>query len=144
MIDSGDFIATGVDVLTDFVGIYGIGGLVAGYRAAGIKGALVGGGAGLAANLAVAAFLTSLSVVGLPMLIISCAVGTIVGKKIPAIIFKKGIGQERLNAIKNVARTNISEAVRTMLLNRDLEKWINGLVNERFTELINAMEAECD
>lgn len=144
LIDSGDFMATGLDVITDFMGITGIGGLVAGYRVAGVKGALVGGGAGLAVNIAVGILLTSLSVSFLPMTIISCAVGTIVGKKIPTMIFRRGIGQERLNAIKNAARTNISEAVRTMLLNRDLEKWINGLVNERFSELINAMEAECD
>ncbi|RGY98898.1 dynamin family protein [Clostridium sp. AM58-1XD] len=50
-LDKTNLIGTGVDVLTDFMGIYGIGGIVAGYREAGVKGALAGGGVGLVATL---------------------------------------------------------------------------------------------
>lgn len=83
LVTSNDLIATGIDVLTDYIGINGLGGIIAGWKAAGIKGAVVGGGAGLAANLAVWGLLGSLSVIGLPAVVISCAVGTLVSKSCP-------------------------------------------------------------
>lgn len=137
-------VATGVDILTDFAGVYGIGGLVAGYQAAGIKGALVGGGVGLAANLAVAGILTSLSIVGLPMVMVSCAVGTLVSKKFSTAVFGKSIGEKKLNEIKAEMKKNIALAIRDMQAKRDMENWIEQLVIGRFDELSALMDEECE
>ncbi len=142
--DSGDVVATGVDVITDVVGIYGLGGLISGYRTAGFKGALLGGGAGLAANIATAFLLGSFSIVGLPLMVISCAVGTIVSKKVSRVAFKTDIGLRKLNEIRNLTRTNITSSIRDMQINRDIEIWIDKLVDEKFAELVNSMEEECE
>lgn len=139
-----DLVATGVDILTDYIGIYGIGGLVAGYQAAGIKGALAGGGMGLVANLAVAGILGSLSIVGLPMVVISCAVGTLVSRKFTGAIFADDIGQKKLAEIKKAMKGNISSAIRDMQVNRNIENWIEETVTDQFDELITAMEDECE
>lgn len=144
ILSSQDMIATGVDILTDFIGVYGIGGLVAGYRAAGIKGALVGGGGGLVANLAVAGILGSLSIVGLPMVVISCAVGTLVSKKLAKTFFGPDVGKKKLKEIKDKVKENITLSVREMQLNRNLENWVEEMVITRFDELIASMEEECE
>lgn len=139
-----NLIATGIDVLTDFAGIYGIGGLVAGYQAAGIKGALAGGGVGLFANLAVAGILGSLSIVGLPMVVISCTVGTLVSKKFTSAVFAKGIGENKLKELKAEMKKNISLAIRDMQANQNLETWIEQLVGNRFDQLSASMDEECE
>lgn len=139
-----DLIATGIDVLTDFAGIYGIGGLVAGYQAAGIKGALAGGGVGLFANLAVASILGSLSIVGLPMVVVSCAVGTLVSKKFTSTVFAKGIGEKKLNELKTEMKKNITLAIREMQANQNLESWVEQIVVTRFDELSACMDEECE
>lgn len=142
--NSGDMIATGVDILTDFIGIYGIGGVVAGYRAAGLKGALVGGGAGLVANLAVAGILASMSIVGLPLVVLSCAVGTMVSKKLSNTLFANDVGKKKLQEIKGKVKENITLAVREMQVGRNLENWVDQMVVSRFDELIEAMEEETE
>lgn len=139
-----DLIATGIDVVTDFAGLYGIGGAVAGYQAAGVKGLLVGGGAGLVANLAVAGILSSMAIVGLPMLVVSCAVGTFVGRKVPTIIFAPGIGEKKLREIKAEMKKNITASIRDMQTQRDLENWVESMVGSRFDQLSASMEEDCE
>lgn len=144
MMEKGDLVGTGVDILTDFVGIYGIGGIVAGFRAAGVKGAIAGGGVGLVANLAAASILASLSIVGLPMVMISCAIGTLVSKKFSETVFGADVGKKKLTELKTEMKKNVSLAIREMQVNRNLETWIEEMVVKRFDELIASMEDECE
>ena len=144
LMDKSDLAATGVDILTDFVGLYGIGGIVAGFRTAGVKGAIAGGGVGLAANLAAASILASLSIVGLPMVVISCAIGTFVSKKFATTMFGADVGKKKLAELKTQMKKNISLAIREMQVNRNLENWIEEMVVKRFDELITSMEDECE
>lgn len=139
-----DIVATGVDVLTDFIGLYGVGGVVAGWRAAGIKGALVGGGGGLVANLAVASILASMSIVGLPMVVISCAVGTLASKVISRNMFAADMGKKKLKEIKDKVKENVTLSVREMQVSRNLENWVEEMVISRFDELIASMEEETE
>lgn len=144
LLDKSDLVATGVDILTDFVGLYGIGGVVSGFRTAGVKGALVGGGAGLIANLATWGILASMSIVGLPMIVISCAVGTFVSKKVAGTLFAADVGEKKLKELKTEMKKNVSLAIREMQVNRNLENWIEEMVVKRFDELIASMEDECE
>lgn len=144
LVTSNDLIATGIDVLTDYIGINGLGGIIAGWKAAGIKGAVVGGGAGLAANLAVWGLLGSLSVIGLPAVVISCAVGTLVSKKLSNTLFAADVGKKKLKEIKDKVKVNITQSIREMQVSRNLENWVEEMVISRFDELIASMEEETE
>lgn len=141
---SHDIIATGIDVLTDYIGINGLGGVIAGWKAAGFKGATIGGGAGLVANLAVWGILGSLSIVGLPAIVISCAVGTMVSKKLSNTLFAPDVGKKKLKEIKDKMKENVTLSVREMQVSRNLENWVEEMVVSRFDELIEAMEEETE
>ena len=123
---------------------YGIGGVVAGYQAAGFKGAALGGAAGLMANLLAAGILGGMGLVGLPMFVITCAIGTIVGKKVPQAVFSAGIGKKKMEEVKQATKNNIQKAVREMRREQYLEKWIEELVVKRFEELADQMDDECE
>ena len=142
--DVANLAATGIDVLTDFVGIYGIGGVVAGYRVAGLKGAVVGGGIGLAANLATAAILSGLAVSALPLFVISCFAGTFVSKKVTTFLFGDGKAKKALTNIKKSFQTNIRFSIEEMKKNREFETWVEGLVGSRFDEVIQKLNEECE
>lgn len=142
--DKQNMIGIGVDILTDYIGIYGIGGVVAGYREAGVKGAVTGGGLGLVANLAVAGVLASMSIVGLPMVIISCAAGAAVSKHFTRLIFGKDVGQRKLEEIRKAVRKNLDDMLTELQSKRELESWIKQRVETSFEELIAAMEEECE
>lgn len=142
--DKQNMIGIGVDILTDYIGIYGIGGVVAGYREAGVKGAVAGGGLGLVANLAVAGLLASMSIVGLPMVIISCVAGATVSKHFTRLIFGKDVGQRKLEEIRKAVRKNLDDMLVELQSKRELESWIKQRVETSFEELIAAMEEECE
>ena len=143
-LDTTNLMAIGVDVLTDFMGLYGIAGIVSGYREAGIKGAVAGGGVGLVANLAAASLLASMSIVGLPMLVISCAVGSVVSKKFAGFLFAKDVGQRKLNELRAQLRKNLEEVLDDMESGRELENWVCQRVEQSFDELTACMEDECE
>ena len=133
-----------VDVLTDFMGIYGVGGVVTGYRAAGVKGALLGGGLGLAANIGAASLLVGMGVVGLPMVIISCVAGSGVSKLICNLVFKNNKENAEIEKIKESLRTNVKAHFSNIAKDRLLEKWIEGTVSSQFDMLSNSMEDQCE
>lgn len=142
--DKGNLMGIGVDILTDYIGIYGIGGIVAGYREAGVKGAVAGGGVGLVANLAIAGILASMSIVGLPMVIISCFAGAAVSKHFTRLIFGKDVGQRKLDEIRKAIKKNLDDMLVDMQSKRELENWIKQRVETSFEELTAAMEEECE
>lgn len=142
--NSADWIGTGVDVLTDFIGINGIGGIVAGYKEAGFKGAAIGGGIGLAANLAVWNVMLALTGVGIPAVIISCLAGTLASKYCVKTIFNKDKGQKKLGEIRKAMAVNVEKLIEDMRAKREMENWANQLVDSRFDELIAGMEEECE
>lgn len=143
--DTGDIVSTGIETFAVLGGatFCGIGGIVSGYRSAGVKGALVGGGVSMAAAWA-AAFLVPVSIGVLPALLICSAVGTISGKYITRRIFGKDIGQKKLDEIKKTMRESIDKMIDEMQMRRELEKWAENLTEERFDQLIDGMDSECE
>lgn len=141
MIDAAGII---VDAITDFAGIYGIGGIVSGFRAAGVKGALLGGGVGLAANLGLAAALASVGIVGLPLMLISCAAGTGVSKAICNTVFKKSKNESELAKLKENLKKGVQENLDKMRQSRVLETWVNDTITAQFDALCNAMDEQCE
>lgn len=135
-----DIVGIGVDILTDFIGIYGIGGIVAGWNAGGLKGAVVGGGIGLAANIATTALLASMSLPVLPILIISCTVGSAVAKQVGGFLFPDK--QMKIQREKTYAA--VKAFVDEMKKERDWEKWVNETVSSAYDEYAEMVESECE
>ena len=133
-----------VDIITDFVGIYGLGGIVSGFRAAGVKGALLGGGAGLAENLGLTALLAPMGLVGLPLIIITCAAGTGASKLICNAVFKKSKNEKELEQLKQNLKAGVKENIDKMRRDRILEKWIQDTISSQFESLCDAMDEQCE
>lgn len=142
--DKDNLMNIGMGVLTDYMGILGVGSILAGYREAGVKGAIAGGGVGVAAHLAVATMLASMSVVGLPLVVISCAAGAVVSKHFSRFLFGKDVAGKRLEAIRETIRKNLQEMLDEMQARGELEDWIRQRVDTAYEELSDAMEEECE
>lgn len=137
-----------IDVATDYIGllgagfpIIGIGGALAGYRAAGAKGLLVGGGVGAAASLLT---LMVCPVVGIPAAIISCAAGTAAGKAVVKGAFRKDMMAQEIVKIRRNMRDSVHQYIEDCRKGKYLENWVNDTVSGRFEELIKTFEAECE
>lgn len=139
--DAGDAVMLGVDTL---IGGWGIGGILAGYKNAGVKGAIVGGGVSHIATLSVGALLASLSVAALPLVLISCVAGAAAGKFITSALFSGEKAKQQLAELRSAVKKQIHDMIYEMQGKKELENWACGLVDERFQELINGMEDECE
>jgi len=147
--DTSNFLKdVAIDVATDYIGligagfpVIGIGGALAGYRAAGAKGLVVGGGVGAAASLVA---LAVCPVVGIPAAIISCAAGTMAGKAVVKKAFRKDMMAKEITKIRNNMRDSVHQYIEDCRKGRYLENWVNDTVSGRFEELINTFEAECE
>lgn len=137
--DAGDIAATAIDVVTDYAGIFGLGGVIAGARTAGVKGAIVGGGIGLASTLAI---LAVCPVVGIPAAIISCAGGTLASKFATKKIFAKDIGEKKRKELVSSIKKSVEDTVKQLAEQKTLEAWIEDQVTTAYQNLRNAMEAE--
>lgn len=126
------------------LGGLGIGGMVSGYKNAGVKGALAGGGISWVATFSMAFLLASMSVVGLPLAVISCAVGNSAGKFLTGKLFSSDIGQRRLEELRSEIKSQIHQMVVEMQGRRELENWVQELIDGRFQELSDNMESECE
>ena len=140
IMDNGDIAATAIDVITDFAGIYGVGGIIAGARAAGVKGAVVGGGIGLVSTLAIAA---ACPIAGIPMLIISCAGGTLASKFATKKIFAKDIGEKKIRELTASLKKSVEDTVKQISEEKQLEEWVENQVVAAYNNLRIAMKDEC-
>lgn len=140
-----DAMGIALDVATDFIGINGLGGIISGFRAAGVKGALVGGAAGLAANLAAwNLVLVPLAAPVLPALIISCAVGTFTSKFICKKLFASSRNIKELEKLKESLQEQTAKNFAQLRSDRTLEKWVESSVTSQFDQLCTAMDSECE
>lgn len=140
-----DTMGIALDVATDFIGINGLGGVISGFRAAGIKGALVGGATGLAANLAVwNLVLAPLAAPILPAVIISCAVGSITSKLICKKLFSASRNLRELEKMKRMLEESVKQNFTQMRVDRTIENWIESTVSSQFDTLCTTMSSECE
>ena len=141
-LDASEIAASGMDAL---MGGLGIGGIVSGYKNAGIKGALVGGGIAFASYVAVCTgFMLAFGAFSLPISLVCAVAGSLSGKFFTKKIFKKDVGLKELEKIKEAMHKGVDELIAQMQYDRELEKWVEDLVDNRFTDLIRSMEDECE
>ena len=140
--DGADWLAMGLDTIT---GGLGIGGIVAGYKNAGIKGALTGGVTSFAASVLTYMLIGSMGIAfTLPVMAIAAIAGGASGKFITSLLFKKDMGKKKLEEIKKSMNEAIDKIIMEMQSKRELESWASDVAQKRFDELIAGMEAECE
>lgn len=136
----GDILAAGLQYMLGM----GLGGIYTGYRNAGVKGALVGGGLSVGAAVSVAVILAEMALAGPAALLIAALAGTAAGKFGTAFLFRRDIGQRKLEQMRATVRENITAAVSELRTGRELENWADEQVRQRFDELIAGLEAETE
>lgn len=149
-IRGGDMATTAAAIALDTVAaaftaeLYpGIGGMITGYRSAGVKGALVGGGTAFASSCALVLLLAPMGIVGLPLWAIACSCGTLAGKTVCDTVFAKSRNQKMLDELKASMRAGFDASCSQMRKDREIEKWIDETVEGQFNVLISGMDGEC-
>ncbi len=125
-------------------GGFGWGGVVSGFRSAGIKGALIGGASGMAASIAVGTVLGMLSLPALPIALIAGAIGTIAGKGVCDKIFSGSRNLKELEKMKKMLMESVRQNFVQMRSAREIETWIENTVASQFDALCSAMDKECE
>lgn len=123
--------------------IPGLGGLIAGFREHGLKGAAVGGLSGTALGFAALFGAFSLGIVGLPLALISGAASTFGGKAITNLIF----GKQKKNVISSVAlRDSLNDSVHGIVKkfreDRMLESWLEKTCSQLYDEVAENVDRE--
>lgn len=141
---SGILAGTVADVATDFLGVYGLGGFISGYRTAGIKGALVGGVSGGTAMFATTILLGAIGFASLPVIVGGCLVGAVVGKLVPGAVFKKDKAKREAEQIRKNAKAQICKGIDEMKEEGQLDAWAKETLETRMIEIINVMDKACE
>lgn len=121
----------------------GLGGAIAGYRAAGVKGALLGGGTAFVSGMALLVLLGTAGVSFIPAGLLACAASSLSGKKVCEMVFAGSRNKKALEEIKKTLQEGFDESSAQMRRDRLLEKWIDSTVEGQFNILIEAMNKEC-
>lgn len=129
-------------VTTYLCGAWGLAGLVKGYQVAGLKGAAVGLGAGIATTLGLA-FLIPASLAGLPACLIAAAASGATGKFAANLLFPPKGDQEYKALMENTER-QIREAVGQMRLSGELEKVLGQRIENAFDSLVSTVNDELE
>lgn len=132
------------------VGIPGIGGIVSGFRNAGIKGAAVGGLTGAAAATAIlVATVATAGTLTIPMILISSVASTLVGSGLTKLIFGKKKAEENTEKIEKViagTKNSLREAVDSVIVNLRsesfLEKWLKESCEKIYDNVADDIDRE--
>ena len=149
----------GVDALSNLVagtltgalnvagfGLMGLGGMIEGYRQNGWKGAAVGMGSGfVASNLAAISLFALVGTVPfIPFALITGIAGTMGGKLVSSLIWKKDIEQKKIDEFRAELRKTAVETVSTLRKQRLLENWAQKQVESQVDALIEHVEQESE
>lgn len=129
--------------------LFGVGGLVNGWRENGWKGALVGGGVGLAtgfgAYMASALALAALGVAAVPLLpcmMIGGLVSTFAGKKAVRAIFKKDDNAQKSDQIRKGLREHVEKVMAQLKGENVLESWLRDTTDNLYNKIASDLENE--
>ena len=131
-------------MLATFTPVFGIGGAIEGFRAAGLKGGIAGGLSGCAISYAGLVLAATLGAAALPAVVLGAAAGAFGGKAVTKALFKDEIARKSLEALQKDLRQQVSASLTQMRLSAKLETWIRNEVSSRYGDLIRTMENECD
>lgn len=149
----------GVDALSNLVagtltgalnvagfGLMGLGGMIEGYRQNGWKGAAVGMGSGfVASNLAALSLFAMMGTVPfIPFALITGIAGTMGGKLVSSLIWKKDIDKKKIDEFRAELRRTTMETVGALRDQRLLENWAQKQVESQVDSLIENVEQESE
>ncbi len=128
--------------------IPGLGGLIAGFREHGIKGAVVGGLSGaVLSTLGISLAATAFGIVGLPVAIIGGIAGSFGGRGITRLIFGKK-EQPKAAPDFSVLTEKLNEAVNSMMYEMRkesaLEKWLKETCDEAYSMVAANIDDELE
>lgn len=156
---SGTACVIGIDALSNLVAatctgilttggfpLMGLGGMLEGYRTAGVKGATTGllGGFVSSALVSVAIITVFGSVPFIPFALITGASGTMGGKFISSAIWGKDIEKKKIEEIRESFKATGEEAIRDMREKRLLENWAQQQVETQIDLLIEQIEEDAE
>ena len=149
---SGDAFEWGVAILDSAIPTVGLGGFVTGWRTNGLPGALVGGGAGLAAGAAAYygtlalcfSVLGMTSVLALPVFLVAGIASTFGGKAAVEAVFKKKMLEKKLTEVRMSLRSSVKEAMNTVRTQRVLEQWLSDTTSGVYSSVANEIDQEIE
>lgn len=123
--------------------IPGVGGLVAGFRDHGVKGAVVGGLSGAASGFAAAALAMSIGVAGIPLALIMGAVSAFGGKAITNLIFgSKKAPASNVEKIRNSLMATVSNMLDEFKRSSSLENWLKETCESSYNSIADDIDQE--
>ncbi len=149
----------GVDALSNLVaatctgllssggfGLMGLGGLIEGYRMAGLKGAGTGLLAGAASSTVMAVGLITMmgAVPIIPFALITGAAGTMAGKLATSVIWKGTIEKEKVDKFRQELKKSARDLVDDFRRQKLLEKWAQEQVETQIRDLVGQVEQESE
>lgn len=143
-IDTADVAGVVVDTVTSYGGILAIGGIISGWKANGIPGALVGGGAGFAAGYLAMLGALSLGVVGLPLALVGGVVSTFGGKAVTKLVFGKKIAERNIEQLRSELRKSAYDSLDSLKSQRMLETWLKGAADNAFLRLSEELDRDTE
>lgn len=121
----------------------GVGGLVAGFRDHGVKGAVVGGLAGAATGIAAAMLAISFGAAGIPLLLIMGTVSTFGGKAITNLIFgKKDTAAAGTEKVREALLSSVSNMLNECKRTATLENWLKETCETSYSSVANDIDQE--
>lgn len=123
--------------------IPGVGGLVAGFRDHGAKGAIVGGLSGAASGFAAAALAMSIGVAGIPLALIMGTVSAFGGKAITNLIFgSKKAPASNVEKIRSSLMATVSNMLDEFKRSYSLENWLKETCESSYNSIADDIDQE--
>ena len=148
-----DWGVVAVDALTNGVGLWGIGGILSGFKEHGLPGALAGGAVGFAAGMgsAVATVVAGATIgltggfLVLPVLVISGIASTFAGKGAVRAIFSTfGSKDKEIAALRSELRKYAGQYMDSVRKNRPLETWLRTTTNDAYRAIAQQLDQDVE
>lgn len=138
--------AIGAGMATIFGGfVAGLGGVLCGWKANGVTGALVGGGAATVAAIGAGMLaFAGLGMVGLPLAMIMGAAGAFGGRAAVSLAFRKKLQQRRVEETRAQLREIVRAAMTEARGQRLLENWLKDATYKAYNALSELLQTQME
>lgn len=153
--EGSTFEGIGKDILIDVGGIYatlallganipGVGGLVAGFKEHGVKGAVAGGLSGTVIGFTAAILASSVGIFGLPFALIAGTASTFGGKAITNLIFgkKDKKADNAVGELRENLRNTTKDLVEKLKQTHSMEDWLKQTCEDAYGEMAANIDKE--
>ncbi len=123
--------------------IPGVGGLIAGFREHGMKGAVVGGLSGAAIGFAAAMLCTTVGIVGLPFALIAGTASTFGAKAVTKLLFGGGNGgTKNEDKIREAMQSAVANMMAELRSSSVLEDWLKETCKTTYSAIADDIDTE--